>query len=85
MGGTAGTLGAVIEGFREKELDETVVAVVDVDDEREREKLALVETDLPDWLERRANLFARLSMDAFLVWDGARLGILGASFGFDDF
>lgn len=48
MGGTAGTLGAVTDGFREKELDETVVAVVEVDDEREREKLALVETDLPD-------------------------------------
>lgn len=73
-------LGEEIDGFREKELEETLVAVVEVDDDREREKLALVETDLPDWLEKRENLLARLSMDAFLVCDGERLGITGASF-----
>lgn len=88
--GTAGIVcmtctgvGLLMEPFRGAEIVEIVVAVVEVDDDREREKLPLVETDLPDWLERRANLFARLSRDAFLVCDGARLGILGASFVFE--
>lgn len=57
----------------------TEVADVDVEDDRDRTKLALVETVLFDWLEKRACLFAKFSNDAFLVCEGARLGMLGGS------
>lgn len=82
-GGIGGTVAEITDGLREKEPDETEVAAVEVDDERESEKLAFVETDFPDWLDRRANLFAKLSIDAFLVCDGDRFGILGASLVFE--
>lgn len=55
------------------------MAEVEVEDDRDIEKLALVETVFVDWLEKRVCLLARFSRDAFLVCEGARLGMLGAS------
>jgi hypothetical protein len=57
----------------------TEVADVDIEEDRDRAKLAVVDTVLFDWLEKRACLFARFSNDAFLVCEGARLGMIGGS------
>lgn len=66
--------------LRINEPEETDVAVVDVDDDRDRVKLALVEMDLLDWFEYRANCFcARLSYEAFFVCEGDRRGTTGAT------
>ena len=81
---TAGEVGVpgtdeVIGLLRINEFEEIDVAVVDVDDDRDRVKLALVEMVLLDWCEYRADCFcARLSYEAFFVCEGDRRGTRGA-------
>ncbi len=72
----------MVEGFRTSgtEVCEVALVLVELDDEREKVKLALVDMDRVDCSERRDadRCRTRLSYD-FLVCEGARWGMIGTS------
>lgn len=65
--------------FKAGESAEAEVDVVEMEADRETTELDLVDAELLDWLDRRVLTWpARLSIEAFLVCDGALFGMAGA-------
>lgn len=44
--------------MRESEIEDSEVAAVEMDVERERERLPFVKIEVPDWFENRVDLWA---------------------------